>query len=90
VTRTLTGHRSNVAAVEFHPFGEFFASGSHDTSLRVWDVRQRACVHTYSGHTRAVTRLGFSPDGRWVVSGGLDGAVKARARGARVLPGCPC
>ena len=87
VVRTLTGHRSNVVAVAFHPFGEFFASGSHDTSLRVWDVRQRTCVHTYAGHSRAVTHLAFSPDGRWVVSGGLDGAVKVRLP-ARRLRAC--
>ena len=27
VVRTLTGHRSNVISVDFHPFEEFFASG---------------------------------------------------------------
>lgn len=78
VVRTLTGHRASVGAVDFHPFGEFFASGSEDRSLRVWDVRQRGCVHALEGHSRAVCRLAFSPDGRWIVSGGQDGAVKAR------------
>jgi katanin p80 WD40 repeat-containing subunit B1 len=28
VVRTLMGHRSNCISVDFHPFGEFFASGS--------------------------------------------------------------
>ena len=80
VVRTLTGHRAHCVAVDWHPDGEFFASGSRDTTLRVWDVRKRGCVHAYQGHTRAVTRVAFSPDGRWVVSGGQDGAVKARRR----------
>ncbi|KAM7516241.1 hypothetical protein LguiA_005824 [Lonicera macranthoides] len=31
--RTLTGHKSYCSAVEFHPFGHFFASGSMDTNL---------------------------------------------------------
>ena len=76
VIRTLTGHRSNCTAVEFHPFGEFFASGSSDTNLRIWDIRKKGCIHTYKGHTRGISTIKFSPDGRWVVSGGLDNVVK--------------
>jgi katanin p80 WD40 repeat-containing subunit B1 len=63
--------------------GEFFASGSLDTCLKIWDVRRRGCVQTFRGHSRGVSKVAFSPDGRWVVSGGHDGAVKARPR-----PGC--
>ena len=78
VVRTLTGHRSNCIAVDFHPFGEFFASGSLDTNLKVWDIRKKGCIHTYKGHTRGVTAIRFTPDGRWVVSGGEDSIVKVR------------
>uniref|UniRef100_A0A804IH95 Katanin p80 WD40 repeat-containing subunit B1 homolog n=1 Tax=Musa acuminata subsp. malaccensis TaxID=214687 RepID=A0A804IH95_MUSAM len=76
VVRTLTGHRSNCIAVDFHPFGEFFASGSLDTNLKIWDIRRKGCIHTYKGHTRGVNAIKFTPDGRWVVSGGEDNIVK--------------
>jgi WD40 repeat protein len=76
VVRTLTGHRSNCTAVEFHPFGEFFASGSMDTNLKIWDIRKKGCSHTYKGHTRGISTIKFTPDGRWVVSGGFDNVVK--------------
>jgi WD40 repeat protein len=76
VVRTLTGHRSNCMSVDFHPFGEFFASGSLDTNLKIWDIRRKGCIHTYKGHTRGVNAIRFTPDGRWVVSGGEDSAVK--------------
>lgn len=76
MVRTLTGHRSNCTAVEFHPFGEFFASGSMDTNLKIWDIRKKGCIHTYKGHTRGISTIKFSPDGRWVVSGGFDNVVK--------------
>ena len=76
MVRTLSGHRSNCTAVEFHPFGEFFASGSTDTNLRVWDIRKKGCIHTYRGHTKGVSTIKFTPDGRWVVSGGLHNVVK--------------
>ncbi|XP_015066174.1 katanin p80 WD40 repeat-containing subunit B1 homolog isoform X2 [Solanum pennellii] len=76
VVRTLTGHRSYCTACEFHPFGEFFASGSMDTNLKIWDIRKKGCIHTYKGHTRGISTIRFSPDGRWVVSGGFDNVVK--------------
>lgn len=76
VIRTLTGHRSNCISLDFHPFGEFFASGSLDTNLKIWDIRRKGCIHTYKGHTRGVNAIRFTPDGRWVVSGGEDNTVK--------------
>lgn len=63
-------------SVDFHPFGEFFASGSLDTNLKIWDIRRKGCIHTYKGHTRGVNAIRFTPDGRWVVSGGEDNVVK--------------
>ena len=48
--RTLTGHRSSCLSVAFHPFGDFVASGSLDTNLKVWDLRLKECIQTYKGH----------------------------------------
>jgi WD40 repeat protein len=74
--RTLTGHLSNCVVVDFHPFGEFFASGSMDTNLKIWDIRRKGCIQTYKGHTAGVTHVRFSPDGKWVVSGSEDSRIK--------------
>ncbi|KAL5976206.1 hypothetical protein ACLOJK_020536 [Asimina triloba] len=68
--------KTNCTAIEFHPFGEFFASGSLDTNLKIWDIRRKGCIHTYKGHTRGISTIRFSPDGRWVVTGGEDSVVK--------------
>ena len=76
VIRTLTGHRSTCSSVEFHPFGDFFASGSLDTTLKVWDIRRKACINTYRGHARGINQTAFSPDGRLVASSSIDGEVK--------------
>ena len=78
MVRTLTGHRSNCTSLEFHPFGEFFASGSADTDLKIWDIRKKGCIHTYKGHNLGINTIKFTPDGRWVVSGGYDNVVKVR------------
>lgn len=79
VVRTLPGHRSNCISLDFHPFGEIFASGSSDTNLKIWDIRLKGgCIYTCKGHTRGVNAIRFTPDGRWVVSGGEDNTVKVR------------
>jgi len=35
VVRTLTGHKSNIRCLDFHPYGDFVASGSLDTNIKV-------------------------------------------------------
>uniref|UniRef100_A0A804QT18 Uncharacterized protein n=1 Tax=Zea mays TaxID=4577 RepID=A0A804QT18_MAIZE len=47
VVRTFTGHRSSCASLDFHPFGEFLATGSSDTNMKIWDTQQKRCIHTY-------------------------------------------
>ena len=77
VVRTFaTGHRSAVSCIEFHPFGGFFASGSLDTNVKIWDNRKKNHIQTYKGHSKGIKVIRFSPDGRWLVSGGDDGLVK--------------
>ena len=45
-------------------------------AMQVWDIRRRACIHTYKGHTKGVTHIRFSPDGRLMASGSQDGDVR--------------
>ena len=45
--KTFSGHQSNCTVIDVHPHGDFFASGSMDTTLKVWDMRRRTCVSTY-------------------------------------------
>ena len=61
VARTLTGHRSNCISVQWHPYGEFFASGSVDTNLKIWDIRRKTCIQTYKGHSRGVRQVTAAP-----------------------------
>ncbi|KAJ1557074.1 WD repeat-containing protein 90, partial [Cladochytrium tenue] len=72
--------------VQFHPFGEFLASGARDGALRIWDVRRKGCIQTYPAAAAGggadgdgfggVSAARISPDGRWVATGSADGAVK--------------
>lgn len=73
--QTLTGHKTNVRCLDFYPYGTFLASGSFDTSIKLWDYRKKKNILTYKVHTKDVHCLKLSPDGRWLASGGNEGTV---------------
>lgn len=40
VVRTLAGHKSGIRSLDFHPYGDYVASGSLDCNIKV-DARAR-------------------------------------------------
>jgi WD40 repeat protein len=44
--------------------------------IEVWDLATGKHQFTLRGHAGAVTALAFSPDDRFIISGGLDGTVR--------------
>ncbi|MER5627344.1 hypothetical protein ABT061_40610 [Streptosporangium sp. NPDC002544] len=73
---TLTGHTYWVYSVVFSPDGKTLATGSADTSVKLWDVAGRKTIATLTGHTDAVSSVVFSPDGKLLATGSLDDTVR--------------
>ena len=64
----LTGHTFSIYTLAFSPTGEVLASGSRDTTVRLWDVNTGELLRTLIGHTDRVMSVVYSPDGRTLAS----------------------
>jgi WD40 repeat protein len=73
--RTLRGHTDRVYSVQFSTDGKRLVSAGVDAA-RVWDVATGREEHALQHDGFLVHWAVFSPDDRWVVTGGWDGTVR--------------
>lgn len=59
----------------FSPGDSLYASGGVDATARLWKEGATAAVQTYQ-HNSHVRSVGFSPDGRRILSGSLDSTIR--------------
>lgn len=72
--RVMTGHTARVGSLAWNSY--LVSSGSRDGSIIHHDVRQREHnVATLNGHTQEVCGLKWSPDAKYLASGGNDNLV---------------
>ena len=69
-TYTLSGHSDDVHAIAFSPDGSVLASGSHDHTIKLWNLDTGDCAQTLLGHHNCIYAIAFSPDGLILASGG--------------------
>jgi serine/threonine protein kinase len=72
----LRGHSDIVTSVSWSPDSTQLASGSRDSTARLWAVANENNTLTYSGHHAAVLSVAWSPGGRVLASGGEDNTVQ--------------
>ena len=77
---TFGGERGNAAdvmdAAACPVDANLFVSGACDASVRLWDIRTRACVARYTGHMSDVNAVTWFPSGCVFASGSEDASVR--------------
>jgi len=72
----LTGHMNCVRTVAWSPCGTKIASGSDDSTIKIWQAETGQELMTLNGHLGMITALAWTPDGRKLATGGTDWTVK--------------
>jgi general transcriptional corepressor TUP1 len=63
-------------SVAVSPDGCLVAVGYSDNIVRLWDLQSRQLVECLVGHVACVSSMAFTPDGKGLVGGSVDGMLK--------------
>ncbi|KAG7265976.1 hypothetical protein CRUP_022681 [Coryphaenoides rupestris] len=72
---TFRGHTAEIVCLAFDPQGVLVATGSMDTTARLWDVEGGEEVATLTGHTAEVITVSFNTAGDLLLTGSFDHTV---------------
>ena len=72
----LKGYNGEVDSVSFSSDGKILATGSSDTTIKLWDVETGQEIRTLKGHNGHVYSASFSSDGKTLASGSEDTTIK--------------
>ena len=72
----LKGHESAVRSVAFSPDGTRLATGSYDSTARLWDASTGKELAVLKGHEFRGTSVAFSPDGTRLATGSSDNTAR--------------
>ena len=74
--QSLVGHSDLVLTATFSADSRLVATGSFDSTMRLWDTSTGQEIRTFTGHLAAVLSIAFTSDGRRLVSGSTDGTIR--------------
>ena len=66
---TLEGHTHQINSIAMSPDGTTLASGSRDSTIRLWDTKTFEEIATLRGSDSEIWSLAFSPDGSMLAAG---------------------
>ncbi|GFY72308.1 notchless protein homolog 1 [Trichonephila inaurata madagascariensis] len=74
-TSSIPGHAEAVISASFSPNGRYLASGSGDTTVRLWDVSTETPQFTCKAHKHWVLCIAWAPNGMKLASACKNGQI---------------
>ena len=76
IIRMLDGSDSGeINALAITNEGEHCVSGGEDKTVKVWDYDEGICYYEGIGHSGGISKVAISPDHKFIVSVGTEGAI---------------
>ena len=76
VLKTTLHHSDRILSAAISPDGQYLATGSDDSTVKVWSLQGGELLRTISGHSTAVLLVAFSPASKTLLTRSRGGSVK--------------